>query len=68
MPVVLGNDGEGWKLMTSVTRRTDHAPSANLQLLNTFSALVGGMELETVSNEDSKSAETEPHIRSKRKK
>lgn len=34
MPVGLGNESKGWKLVTSGTRKTAPLPPADLQLLN----------------------------------
>jgi len=53
--------------MTSGTRKTAPVTSADLQLLNRFSALVAGKELGAVSKEEPKSTETKPHNSTKRK-
>lgn len=67
MPVGLGNESKGWKLMTSGTRRTAPIPPADLQPLNRSGALVAGKELGSVSNDAPKSTEAVPHSSTTRK-
>ena len=53
-------DGEGWKLVTSCTRRTTPAPPVDLQPQGRFSVLTTVEGLGAASNEAGKPAELEP--------
>lgn len=51
MPVGLGDESKGWKLLTSGTRSTIPVSPADLQLLNRFCALAADDEMGTLFNE-----------------